>query len=675
MSNINNDYSQLVKIYMEYGKYDEIKKLIGKVSNDEKRNDVLVVVSELIDEYIKEKNYAKVEEIAINFPNNEIIQSQLIKIYRKQGKLVEAEKIAKMYPDYEPVQSQLIKLYIEQRKYDKAVQIAMNFPNNEIIRSQLITAYIKQGKYDEVIEMAINFPNNMIIKSQLITAYMKQGKYDEAIELAKKNPSYEPIQSQLITIYMRKGRFDEATEIATKFPNYESIQGQLITIYMIKERFAEAIEIAIRFPNNEIIQSQLITAYIKQKKYNKAIEIAIKFPNNEIVQSQLITAYMKQGNYDKVTEIAKRYPNYETIQSQLITAYIRQGNYDKAIEIAVKFPNNEIIQIQLIKLYMRQGDYRKMEEIALDFPNNEVIQKQINILLNIPNFNEDNIDLKEFPDEIKNIRSRLSLGETSYNDIEVLDRNKDKINSKYYELIKLAIYDRLGNKKQGIEDLKKNSFLDINIKKSLISHLQKNKTFFDLEKWDSLIGWSSSIEKYQKTQKEELIEKQNHEENQESDSIKKVVPDISSVSHNIKKVSNAKVNETKNNLVQVVPKNTSNKHFKNKSACKKAKGSSTKKDTIYGVLNNNYKEKVFELKVKYYIDMHELDKRDSTIYKYDRLEELLASKPSQNNMELLLLMLVGDINVNVEDKYPKEYSKVLQRINNKKIEYRNRKNN
>ena len=145
----------------------------------------------------------------------------------------------------------------------------------------------------------------------------------------------------------------------------------------------------------------------------------------------------------------------------------------------------------------------------------------------------------------------------------------------------------------------------------------------------------------------------------------------------MQKVSSIKSNETKNNKIQISLENVSeildSSYSINKLSHKKQKSTTNNQNTVYDLLNKNYKEKVFELKVQYYVDMGVPEKRKSAIYKYDRLEDLLVSKPSQNNLELVLLMLVGDMNVNIEKEYPKEYVKILQRIKDKKMECKNRK--
>ena len=383
---------------------------------------------------------------------------------------------------------------------------------------------------------------------------------------------------------------------------------------------------------------------MRQGKYEEAIAEAKKHPNNGEIQSQLITAYIRQEKYEDAIAEAKKHPNYEPIQSQLITVYIRQEKYEDAITEAKKHPNNEIIQNKVNKI-----------KDSLDFPY----------------FDDNKIDPERFPIEIKNIRSKISLGKISFNDIEILDKNKDKVTINDYELIKLAIYDKLGYKKQAISILKNSTIFDVNIKNKLIPYLESKKTMFNLEKWDSLIGWSSDLDEYQKSIKEKLkkLEKTNVHED--------VVHDTFNISQTMQKVSSIKSNETKNNKIQISLENVSeildSSYSINKLSHKKQKSTTNNQNTVYDLLNKNYKEKVFELKVQYYVDMGVPEKRKSAIYKYDRLEDLLVSKPSQNNLELVLLMLVGDMNVNIEKEYPKEYVKILQRIKDKKMECKNRK--
>ena len=70
--------------------------------------------------------------------------------------------------------------------------------------------------------------------------------------------------------------------------------------------------------------------------------------------------------------------------------------------------------------------------------------------------------------------------------------------------------------------------------------------------------------------------------------------------------------------------------------------------------------------------MHNEEKKQSALYKYDRLEEALSSKPNIKNFDILLLMLVGDgddsldIEQSIPKKYNDEYKKVLNKINSRR---------
>ena len=90
------------------------------------------------------------------------------------------------------------------------------------------------------------------------------------------------------------------------------------------------------------------------------------------------------------------------------------------------------------------------------------------------------------------------------------------------------------------------------------------------------------------------------------------------------------------------------------------------------MLNQTYKEMILNLKIKYYKEMHDLEKRQAAIYKYDRLEDILSSEPNIKNFDLLLLMLIGDgdnrlkLEQSIPKQYNDEYKKVLSRINSRR---------
>ncbi len=506
--------------------------------------------------------------------------------------------------------------------------------------SKLIRKFISEERYDEAIELAKSYPNNKIIQSQLMTSYMRLGEYEKAKELARKFPTNERIQSQLMTIYIKTREYEKAEELARNFLNNKIIQNQLMTIYVKTKEYEKAKELARNFPNNEKNQSQLITIYIKTRKYDEALKIARNFSNDKVIQSQLITVYMKMEKYDKAVEIGEKFPENALIQNQLMTIYVNNEEYDKAIEIAKKFPNNEKIQEQLREFYTEEDYYSdKIEKLerkssADEFQNNQ----------------------KEFPKEIIKIRSKISLGNVSVKDLDILDDFKEQIGLEKYLLIKLAVYEKLGLLNMATKLLKQDTVLDCKLKKQLISQFARKNRFYNLEKWDSLIGWFSELE----LEKDEI-------ENCLADSDIKITENASLPVKNDDVCKNLENSKSKKNRRVIEITSSKTKLDKDKQKSQKI----NKRKTLDEMLNQTYKEMILKLKIKYYIEMYNEKTKKSAMYKYDRLEDILSSEPSIKNFELLLLMLVGDggnsleIEQSIPDKYSDEYTKVLRKINSR----------
>ena len=506
--------------------------------------------------------------------------------------------------------------------------------------------------------------------SKLIKKFIGIKNYVKAIELAKKHPNDTLIQSQLITICIKMEEYDKGEEIAKKYPNYTPIQSQLITIYMNQNKYAQAEKIAKKYPNNALIQSQLVTIYMNQKKYEKVEEIAKKYPNYAPIQSQLITIYMNQKKYEKAEEIAKKYPNYAPIQSQLVTIYIKRKEYEKVEEIAKKYPSHTPIQSQLITIYMNQKKYDKAEEIAKKYPNNTLIQKQLMANNNKKESEKteetldeisdlDDVIIKnknqDFPKEIGDIRNKISKGIISAQDLENLEKFKQQIGLENYLLIMMAVYEKLGLSNMCKRLLKQDKILDVKLKSQLMTYFEEKNKIYNLEKWDNLIGWFNEQENFIEEVPEKNIEVL---EAKETDlPVKK--------QHLELKVKNSNISEK---MVIVTPSKVGEVSEKNNIKNK----TKAKAKTLKDILNKPSKEMILDLKIKYYKEMHDLEKRESAIYKYDRLEEILSSEPSIKNFDSLLLMLIGDgndkekVEQSIPEQYSGEYKKVLNRINSRK---------
>ena len=486
-----------------------------------------------------------------------------------------------------------------------------------------------------------------------MTVYMKNKDYEAAIKIAREFPNNAPIQSQLMTVYVKNKDYEAAIKIAEKFPNDVPIQSQLITVYMENKNYGSARKIAAKFPNDNIIQSQLMTAYVKNGDYEGAREIAAKFPNDNIIQSQLMTVYMENKNYERAREIAEKFPNDNIIQSQLMTVYMENGDYESAREIAAKFLNDNIIKRQLMKIHMENEIKESPEEIS-DWYNEIIKTKK-----------------QEFPIKILEIRNKIVVDNISVKDLDTLESFKEKLEEEKYLLIKLAMYEKLGLLNLGMKQLKQNTIFSDKLKKQLLMQFERKSKFYNLGNWDSLIGWFDETKPLEKVQ--EACAKENdvasgnpstsitevQSKNIEPSSIQKTIP---------KKQNNPKsIFKTNIGVTNTVPSKVKEEQ-KKPTKIKNNQGPKT----LYDTLDQTYKKMILNLKIKYYKDMHDEEKKQSALYKYDRLEESLSSKPSIKNFDILLLMLIGDGDgsLDIEQSIPKEYNgeykKVLNKINSRR---------
>ena len=380
--------------------------------------------------------------------------------------------------------------------------------------------------------------------------------------------------------------------------------------------------------------SKLIKKFIGIKNYVEAVELAKKHPNDTLIQSQLVTIYIKRKEYEKVEEIAKKYPSHAPIQSQLITIYIKKEEYDKAEEIAKKYPNNTLIQKQLMA-----NNNKKESEKAEETLEDAIIQ----------NKNQD------FPKEVGEIRNKISKGTISAKDLENLENFKQQIGLENYLLIMMAVYEKLGLSNMCKRLLKQDKILDAKLKSQLMTDFEQKNKIYNLEKWDNLIGWFNKQENFI-----EEVPKKNIEV------LKVKETDLPVKKQNLElKVKNSNISKK---MVIVTPSKVGEISEK-KNIKSKAK---VKVKTLKDILNKPSKEMILDLKIKYYKEMHDLEKRESAIYKYDRLEEILSSEPSIKNFDSLLLMLIGDgndkekVEQSIPEQYSGEYKKVLNRINSRK---------
>lgn len=319
--------------------------------------------------------------------------------------------------------------------------------------------------------------------------------------------------------------------------------------------------------------------------------------------------------------------------------------YDTAIEIGNRFPNNEPIQSQMITIYTKM----KGSSNDIQFKDDKSFANKRTL-----NFNE-----------LNTIRSKILLNTITMNDIELLNNIKDEIDENTYLLVMAAIYERLNLKKKCISTLKMINNYDNKKINKLIQEVKSKKKYYNIEKWDSIIGWSIYNvdiyleEKQKETNKNRIIQKQK-EINKMIQTEKKVESINLPIKDSKKEIKKAKI--ISGSFQKTKSKNINNKSIEIKQ--------DKNEPTIYETLNNQYKQMIYYLKLQYYREMYDPKTRKDATFKYDRLEEILLSKSSNKNaFRQLLLMLVGaGYSGIIENDYEEEYQIISDQINRKKQE-------
>lgn len=424
------------------------------------------------------------------------------------------------------------------------------------------------------------------------------------------------------------------------------------TIKEIAEEFGISYSTLYRWQKTKN-DSKLIKELMLEEKYDEALVIGKSYPNNEVIKGQVMSIYMKKRDYEKAIQIAREFPNNASIQSQLITVYMENKNYGSARKIAAKFPNDNIIKRQLMKIHMENEIKESPEEIS-DWYNEIIKTKK-----------------QEFPIKILEIRNKIVVDNISVKDLDTLESFKEKLEEEKYLLIKLAMYEKLGLLNLGMKQLKQNTIFSDKLKKQLLMQFERKSKFYNLGNWDSLIGWFDETKPLEKVQ-EACVKENDVASGNPSTSIpevqsKNIKP--SSIQKTIPKKQNNPKSIFKTNIgvTNTVPSKVKEEQ-KKPTKIKNNQGPKT----LYDTLDQTYKKMILNLKIKYYKDMHDEEKKQSALYKYDRLEESLSSKPSIKNFDILLLMLIGDGDgsLDIEQSIPKEYNgeykKVLNKINSRR---------
>ena len=493
----------------------------------------------------------------------------------------------------------------------------------------------KKGKGEELFKEVIELDSkNVYARLELGKLYAKQGRKEEAEKLFKEyieldQKGLHP-RLELGKLYAKQGREEEAEKL-----------------------FKERIELDSKDTYARLELGKLYAKQGKEKKAEKLFKEYIELDQKGLhPRLELGKLYAKQGREEEAEKLFKEYIELDQKglhpRLELGKLYAKQGKEDKAEELFKEIieldQKNVYTRLELEKLYAKQEEKKSIDMLFLEKKGENKKLQHIE-------------DLK--------IREKIYLQKIKEDDIEsikqLLEQHKDE---KEFYLVLIAVYERMGQKQNALNVIKRMQQNGIEVKGISIikERIKSNKArIYDIAKWDELIGWNVSlIECKKKEENNTTIENKGKEKLSD-----KEIPKSN------KKENRGKKLEGENNNKYIILKgikqeSKGNTKTSSTSRVKKNKEKQAKK--IGETIRENTKSAVNRIKLTYYAkmrlcsdeaeDIHkETERVRKYIKKYDKLQSILECSEGNKRakMELMLVLMNEGYSKIVEVEYPTEY--------------------
>lgn len=412
------------------------------------------------------------------------------------------------------------------------------------------------------------------------------------------------------------------------------------------------------------------TGKIRQEYYKKAeqqFKECIE-QSSEDLQSllELAKLYLKQGKNKEAYKILQRYIKMSKDMTSegrvwLGKLYIKEGKYEEAkeqFERCIEIDGNKYA-IELLKM-LSNGD--KNEEKQFD----NIFDKK----------NEDSQGLEHI--ENMKIRQKLYLQKITEEDIKeikkLIEKNREQ---KENYLVLVAIYERMGQKKNALDIIKQMQQNGIEIKglAQVKERLNSRKArIYDMAKWDELIGWNVTQIKNENKSKQDYESKVEKRNEKASIREKVIMTNIqlqgNEIDNKDDKVEESHKKKKKPQYIiqEGIRQKSGNIQKKSETRQVKEKDVNAEKRKIRDSVGISIKEVTDKIGQTYYVQMQlyndgvlntraEIERRQKYIKKYDKLQSILEC--SENNkrakMELMLVLMNEGYSKVVENEFPKEY--------------------
>jgi tetratricopeptide (TPR) repeat protein len=594
----------------------------------------------------------------------------------------------------------------KQKKYNEAIEYFKNSVKNQgsdfkrsiffvgkiyAIKCNNKKAEVQLKKYIE-----IDKDENPHARLELGRLYSKQRKYDEAEAQFKKYIDIDKDKTpharlELGILYSKQKRYEEAEKQYKKCIEIDKDKSpharlELGILYSKQEKYDEAEAqfkkyIDIDKDENPHARLELGRLYSKQERYDEAEEQFEKCKEigkdkSPHARLELGILYSKQERYDEAEAQFKKYIEIDKDKTpharlELARLYSKQKRDDEA---------DEELKIAI--------DLDKDNFIKLNFP--ELIEKHMMLQVQKQNIFKivDRNDKDDIKDVLIPIRAKIWAGTLEKSDLDNMDQIRENITEEQYYLIKMAMYEKLGQKKNALELIKQIEKEGIKTKNlSAIKDRLKSKkrTIFDLDKWDSLIGWEVAItEQYNieemksKEKNANLYAKPIETKTSEIDGEKLGAKEPSNkvISEKTKKVQSSIITNIGTITRQISPTpKTSNQ--KKKSKIKET----TNKVTIETTMSSQLKDTIKKINVDYYVKMQpskqvtnaSIEAQKKYIKKYDKLQSILGCSTDNKRaqMELMLVLINEGYKDIAKQEFPEQdynfINDIINQYNTKKL--------
>ena len=419
-----------------------------------------------------------------------------------------------------------------------------------------------------------------------------------------------------------------------------------------------------------------------EKEFKKCIEIDRE---NKHARLELGRLYARQeGREEEAEKEFKKYIEIDKDRTpharlELGRLYARQEGREEEAEkkfkkyIEIDKYRTPHARLELGRLYTSQGGREEEAEeeckkcLEID-ENHEYAKKQLQKLYKQKENSKSFVEqLEEHEDdELTLIRSKIHVGTISNNDIpEILEKIKD-IDKKQAYLIQIAIYEKLGQKRNAINVVKQIKEEGIQIKGlgAIEERLKSKKTqLFDLDRWDQVIGWRvSRTEQYEEEERKK--EDQNKQQNitaSKNREISVAVQELPQEESKKERVVSKYI--TSSDIVANTSVSAKIKTNNNTKKEKAKKGSVQR--TIETDLSEALKETISKINCYYYVHMQPQNSNKIGAKEHENLKIQIVNakkdkmKIEQIKQELKQKMLKNDYEeASRQEKYIKKYDKL-----------------